>query len=114
MGTSDLALAASRSGADGDGSGANDLNLKRFDISEPPNMDYDSRDRAHQEIIYPHMDGKRVFLIAARGTVMSSQAALALAKTGMGWNDNDWCAPGQPADPREGGRGREHPRATRC
>ena len=57
--------------------------------------------------MYPHMDGKRVFLNAVRGMVMSTQAAL--AKTGMTWDDIQWFVPHQAnsADQREGRRGRE-------
>ena len=44
-------------------------------------------------IMYPHMDGKRVFLNAVRGMVMSTQAAL--AKTGLTWNDIQWFVPHQ-------------------
>ena len=43
--------------------------------------------------MYPHMDGKRVFLHAVRGMVMSTQAAL--AKTGLGWDDIQWFVPHQ-------------------
>jgi 3-oxoacyl-[acyl-carrier-protein] synthase-3 len=43
--------------------------------------------------MYPHMDGKRVFLHAVRGMVMASQAAL--AKTGLSWDDIHWFVPHQ-------------------
>jgi 3-oxoacyl-[acyl-carrier-protein] synthase-3 len=39
------------------------------------------------------MDGKRVFLNAVRGMVMSTQAAL--AKTGLSWDDIQWFVPHQ-------------------
>jgi 3-oxoacyl-[acyl-carrier-protein] synthase-3 len=39
------------------------------------------------------MDGKRVFLNAVRGMVMSTNAAL--AKTGMTWDDIQWFVPHQ-------------------
>ena len=52
--------------------------------------------------MYPQMDGKRVFLNAVRGMVISTRAAL--AKTGLTWDDIDWFvpAPGEPPHQREG------------
>ncbi len=44
-------------------------------------------------MMYPHMDGKRVFLNAVRGMVMSTQAAL--QKTGLTWDDIQWFVPHQ-------------------
>jgi 3-oxoacyl-[acyl-carrier-protein] synthase-3 len=79
--------------AHADGTGAKDLCLKIFDISRAPYLDYDARDREHNQMMYPHMDGKRVFLNAVRGMVMSTQAAL--AKTGLGWDDIQWFVPHQ-------------------
>jgi 3-oxoacyl-[acyl-carrier-protein] synthase-3 len=79
--------------AHADGTGAKDLCLKIFDIRRLPYIDYDPRDRAQNEIMYPHMDGKRVFLHAVRGMVMSTQTAL--AKTGLGWDDIQWFVPHQ-------------------
>jgi 3-oxoacyl-[acyl-carrier-protein] synthase-3 len=76
-----------------DGSGAEDLCLKIFDISRAPYIDYDARDRAQNEPIYPRMDGKRVYLNAVRGMVMSTQAAL--ANTGLTWDDIQWFVPHQ-------------------
>jgi 3-oxoacyl-[acyl-carrier-protein] synthase-3 len=76
-----------------DGSGAKDLYLKIFDIAQLPYVNYDPRDRAQNEMMYPHMDGKRVYLNAVRGMVMSTQAAL--AKTGLGWDDIQWFVPHQ-------------------
>jgi 3-oxoacyl-[acyl-carrier-protein] synthase-3 len=43
--------------------------------------------------MYPQMEGKRVFLNAVRGMVMSTQAAL--AKTGLSWDDIQWFVPHQ-------------------
>jgi len=63
-----------------DGNGVNDLNLN-------------PRDRERNALMYPHMDGKRVFLNAVRGMVMSTQSAL--ANTGLGWDDIDWFVPHQ-------------------
>ncbi|MEP6865552.1 MAG: beta-ketoacyl-ACP synthase III [Deltaproteobacteria bacterium] len=79
--------------AHADGSGAMDLYLKIFEISRMPYLDYDPRDREQNAPMYPHMDGKRVFLNAVRGMVMSTQAAL--QKTGLGWDDIAWFVPHQ-------------------
>ncbi|HEX2687289.1 MAG TPA: beta-ketoacyl-ACP synthase III [Kofleriaceae bacterium] len=76
-----------------DGNGAMDLYLKIFEISRAPYLDYDARDREHNQMMYPHMEGKRVFLNAVRGMVMSTQAAL--ANTGLTWNDIQWFVPHQ-------------------
>jgi len=79
--------------AHADGSGALDLYLKIFEISRLPYLDYDPRDREKNFLMYPHMDGKRVFLNAVRGMVMSTNAAL--AKTGLSWDDIQWFVPHQ-------------------
>jgi len=79
--------------AHADGTGAMDLYLKIFEISRMPYLDYDPRDREANALMYPHMDGKRVFLNAVRGMVMSTQAAL--QKTGLGWDDIAWFVPHQ-------------------
>lgn len=76
-----------------DGNGVNDLNLKIFDISRLPYLDYNALDREQNSMMYPHMDGKRVFLNAVRGMVMSTNAAL--AKTGLAWSDIQWFVPHQ-------------------
>ncbi len=107
--------------AHADGNGATDLNLKIFEIQRLPYIDYDPRDRERNKLMYPHMDGKRVFLNAVRGMVMSTMAAL--AKTGMSWDDIQWFVPHQAnlrinekvvrggEDP--GGEGAEHDRVLR-
>ena len=79
--------------AHADGSGAMDLYLKIFEIAKAPYVGYNPLDREQNEPVYPHMDGKRVFLNAVRGMVMSTNAAL--AKTGLTWNDIDWFVPHQ-------------------
>jgi 3-oxoacyl-[acyl-carrier-protein] synthase-3 len=79
--------------AHADGTGAMDLCLKIFDIAHLPYVDYDARDRSENQMMYPHMEGKRVYLNAVRGMVMSTQAAL--AKTGLGWDDIQWFVPHQ-------------------
>ena len=79
--------------AHADGTGAMDLCLKIFEIQRTPYLDYDPRDRSQNHLMYPHMEGKRVFLNAVRGMVMSTQAAL--AKTGLSWDDIQWFVPHQ-------------------
>ena len=79
--------------AHADGNGAMDLYLKIFEISRLPYLDYDPKDREHNLLMYPRMDGKRVFLNAVRGMVMSTQAAL--AKTNLTWDDIQWFVPHQ-------------------
>jgi 3-oxoacyl-[acyl-carrier-protein] synthase-3 len=79
--------------AHADGTGAMDLCLKIFDIARLPYLDYDARDREQNRAIYPFMEGKRVYINAIRGMVMSTQTAL--AKTGMTWDDIQWFVPHQ-------------------
>ena len=79
--------------AHADGTGALDLYLKIFEIQKAPYVDYDPRNRDENQAKYPQMDGKRVFLNAVRGMVMSTNAAL--AKTGLSWGDIDWFVPHQ-------------------
>ncbi|HTL36371.1 MAG TPA: beta-ketoacyl-ACP synthase III [Kofleriaceae bacterium] len=76
-----------------DGSGANDLSLHIYEINRMPYLDYNPADREQDGLMYPKMDGKRVFLNAVRGMVMSTNEAL--AKTGMTWNDITWFVPHQ-------------------
>ncbi|HEY0483575.1 MAG TPA: beta-ketoacyl-ACP synthase 3 [Kofleriaceae bacterium] len=79
--------------AHADGTGAMDLCLKIFEIQRTPYIDYDPRDPSQNERMYPHMEGKRVFLNAVRGMVMSTQAAL--TRTGLTWADIQWFVPHQ-------------------
>lgn len=79
--------------AHADGSGAMDLYLKIFEIAKLPYVGYDANNREQNSIKYPQMDGKRVFLNAVRGMVMSTHAAL--AKTGLSWDDIQWFVPHQ-------------------
>jgi 3-oxoacyl-[acyl-carrier-protein] synthase III len=79
--------------AHADGSGALDLYLKIFEIQKLPYLNYNAQDREQNQMMYPQMDGKRVFLNAVRGMVMSTQAAL--AKTGLSWEDIQWFVPHQ-------------------
>ncbi len=79
--------------AHADGNGAMSLYLKIFEIDKAPYIDYDARNFEENIIKYPQMDGKRVFLNAVRGMVMSTNTAL--AKTGMTWDDIQWFVPHQ-------------------
>lgn len=76
-----------------DGRGAMDLHLKIFEIKDLPYLSYDPRDREANKAMYPHMDGKRVFLNAVRAMVMSTQRAL--RETGLTWADIQWFVPHQ-------------------
>ncbi len=77
-----------------DGNGAMDLYLKIYEIARMPYLDYNPADReANALMMYPKMDGKRVFLNAVRGMVMSSNTAL--TKTGLTWDDINWFVPHQ-------------------
>ena len=77
-----------------DGNGAMDLYLKIYEISRMPYLNYNPADReANELMMYPKMDGKRVFLNAVRGMVMSTNTAL--QKTGMTWDDINWFVPHQ-------------------
>ena len=76
-----------------DGTGALNLCLKIFEIRDAPYLQYDPKDREHNQMMYPQMDGKRVFLNAVRAMVMSSNRAL--AETGLTWNDITWFVPHQ-------------------
>jgi 3-oxoacyl-[acyl-carrier-protein] synthase III len=76
-----------------DGSGAWDLYLKVFEIKHLPYVWYDARDRDQNEIMYPQMNGKRVFLNAVRAMNLSTRDAL--AETGLTWADVDWFVPHQ-------------------
>ena len=93
METDDAKTGVVYTSAHADGSGANDLYLKIFEINKAPYVSYDPKNRDENQIMYPHMDGKRVFLNAVRGMVMSTQAAL--QKTGMTWDDIQWFVPHQ-------------------
>ena len=93
METDDSRAGVMYTSAHADGTGVNDLNLKIFEINRLPYLDYDPSDREKNHLMYPHMDGKRVFLNAVRGMVMSTNAAL--AKTGLAWDDIQWFVPHQ-------------------
>ncbi|MGN6108831.1 MAG: 3-oxoacyl-ACP synthase III family protein [Kofleriaceae bacterium] len=93
METEDPRAGVMYTSAHADGSGAMDLHLKIFEIAKAPYIGYDARDPEQNITKYPQMDGKRVFLHAVRGMVMSTQAAL--AKTGLTWDDIQWFVPHQ-------------------
>jgi 3-oxoacyl-[acyl-carrier-protein] synthase-3 len=93
METDDPKAGVMYTSAHADGNGANDLNLKIYEISRLPYLDYDPKNREQNALMYPHMDGKRVFLNAVRGMVMSTNTAL--AKTGLSWDDITWFVPHQ-------------------
>jgi 3-oxoacyl-[acyl-carrier-protein] synthase-3 len=93
METDDPKAGVAYTSAHADGTGAMDLYLKIFEIAKLPYVDYNAKDRDENLTMYPRMDGKRVFLNAVRGMVMSTQAAL--AKTGMTWDDIQWFVPHQ-------------------
>lgn len=75
-----------------DGSGAMDLHLKVFDSKKMPHIEYNS-EWGTPSVMYPQMNGKKVFLNAVRTMNLSSRAAL--AATGMTWDDIDWFVPHQ-------------------
>jgi 3-oxoacyl-[acyl-carrier-protein] synthase-3 len=76
-----------------DGSGAMDLYLKVFEVQHLPYVWYDATTREERLLMYPQMNGKKVFLYAVRGMNLSTRAAL--EKTGLTWKDIDWFIPHQ-------------------
>jgi 3-oxoacyl-[acyl-carrier-protein] synthase-3 len=76
-----------------DGSGAMDLYLKVFEIAKAPFVQYDWKNRDENSIMYPQMNGKRVFLHAVRNMVVATKKAL--KETGLTWADIDWFVPHQ-------------------
>lgn len=76
-----------------DGSGAKDLYLTVFEIAKAPYVNYNARDREENQIKYPQMNGKRVFLNAVRAMNLSTREAM--TKTGLTWADVDWFVPHQ-------------------
>ncbi len=79
--------------AHADGAGAWALHMKVFDISQTPIIHYDARDRDVNQIKYPQMDGRKVFVNAVKR--MSEVSLKALAETGLTWADIDWFVPHQ-------------------
>jgi 3-oxoacyl-[acyl-carrier-protein] synthase III len=76
-----------------DGTGAENLYIKVFDIAHAPFMYFDASDREHNLGMYPQMDGKRVYVRAVREMNLATQRAL--AETGLTWGDIDWFVPHQ-------------------
>lgn len=76
-----------------DGSGAMDLHLKVFEIAKLPYVYYDANNRDENEIMYPQMNGKKVFLNAVRSMVQSVNRAL--RETNLTWSEIDWFVPHQ-------------------
>lgn len=76
-----------------DGSGSEYLYINMFDIRKAPYLQTDWRDRERNEDMYPHMDGKRVYVRAVREMNMATQQAL--TATGMTWDDIQWFVPHQ-------------------
>jgi 3-oxoacyl-[acyl-carrier-protein] synthase III len=76
-----------------DGSGAMDLHLKVFEVKHMPYVFYDAKDRNANPIMYPQMNGKKVFLNAVRAMNLATREDL--AKTGLEWKDVDWFVPHQ-------------------
>ncbi len=76
-----------------DGSGAWDLHMKVYECRRMPYVFYDATTRTERKMMYPQMDGKKVFLNAVRSMCLSSKEAL--EKTGLTWDDIDWFVPHQ-------------------
>jgi 3-oxoacyl-[acyl-carrier-protein] synthase-3 len=76
-----------------DGSGAMDLYLKVFEVAHMPYVFYDATSKSEYQMMYPQMNGKKVFLNAVRSMVMSVNRAL--SETGLSWQDIDWFVPHQ-------------------
>jgi 3-oxoacyl-[acyl-carrier-protein] synthase-3 len=76
-----------------DGTGANDLYLKIFEIAHAPYVWYDARDYEQNIVKYPQMDGKKVYVNAVRHMVESTVRALTVTK--LDWNQVDWFVPHQ-------------------
>jgi 3-oxoacyl-[acyl-carrier-protein] synthase-3 len=79
--------------ASSDGTGAEYLYLKVYDISKAPYLYYDHTNREVNQAMYPQMDGKRVYVRAVREMNLATQKAL--ADTGLTWNDINWFVPHQ-------------------
>ena len=76
-----------------DGDGAMLLYMKVFEIDKSPIVQYNFKDEDAAEMMWPQMDGKRVFLHAVRAMAMATKKAL--KDTGMTWDDIDWFVPHQ-------------------
>lgn len=76
-----------------DGAGAWHLYLKTFEIKNLPYVNYDWKNPDENPIMYPQMNGKKVFLQAVRSMTVATTNAL--AETGLTWDDIDWFVPHQ-------------------
>jgi len=76
-----------------DATGAWDLHLKVFEVKRLPYIFYDASTREEKALMYPQMDGKKVFLNAVRAMCLSAKGAL--DATGLTWKDVDWFVPHQ-------------------
>lgn len=75
-----------------DGGGARDLELKVFECRRMPHIRYDS-EFGTADVMYPQMNGKKVFINAVRAMNLSTREAM--EKTGLTWSDVDWFVPHQ-------------------
>lgn len=76
-----------------DGSGAWDLHMKVYESRRMPYVFYDATTRQERKMMYPQMDGKKVFLNAVRSMCLRSKEAL--EKANLTWDDIDWFVPHQ-------------------
>ncbi len=76
-----------------DGTGAENLYIRVFDIAKAPFMYFDPKDREKNLDMYPQMDGKRVYVRAVREMNLATQRAL--SDTGLTWDDITWFVPHQ-------------------
>jgi 3-oxoacyl-[acyl-carrier-protein] synthase III len=93
METEDSKAGVMYTAAYADGSGAMDLHLKIFEIQNAPYISANPNNPEENSVFHPQMDGKRVFLNAVRGMVMSTNHAL--QASGMTWDQIDWFVPHQ-------------------
>jgi 3-oxoacyl-[acyl-carrier-protein] synthase III len=75
-----------------DGGGAMDLHLKVFDSKRMPHIQY-TPEWGTPDMMYPQMNGKKVFLNAVRAMNLGTRAAM--DKLGLTWSDVDWFVPHQ-------------------
>jgi 3-oxoacyl-[acyl-carrier-protein] synthase-3 len=76
-----------------DGGGAMDLHMKVFEIAHMPIVWYDASTLSEPTVLYPQMNGKKVFLNAVRAMNLATRAAL--DSTGLTWAEIDWFVPHQ-------------------
>lgn len=76
-----------------DGSGANRLRQRVWDVSQDPFMDWSAVAKSPDEMWYAEMDGQFIFRKAVAG--MSEAARVALKAAGLTLGDVDWVVPHQ-------------------